>query len=65
MDNGTIQLWERQTGKSLMILQSERPYERMNISEVSGITEAQKTSLKILGAIDEEDTKKLPSISLA
>ncbi len=50
---GAIMLWERQTGKHLVTLQSERPYERMNISGVTGITEAQITSLTNLGAIEE------------
>ena len=52
MDDGTIMLWERQTGKCLMTLRGERPYERMNITNVTGVTEAQKASLKILGAIE-------------
>jgi len=54
-EEGTLQIWEIQTGEPLMTLQSERPYERMNISGVTGITEAQKASLKTLGAIEEED----------
>src|SRR5207302_4629149 len=53
-DEGTIMLWEQQTGQCLLTLQSERPYERMNISGVTGITEAQKASLKALGAIEGE-----------
>ena len=52
-DEGTLQIWEPQTGKHLMTLQSERPYERMNISGVTGITAAQKASLKALGAVEE------------
>ena len=54
MDDGTIMLWERQTGKCLMTLRGERPYERMNITDVTGVTEAQKASLKTLGAIEIE-----------
>src|SRR5262249_44470992 len=52
-DEGTILLWEQQTGECLMTLRSDRPYERMHISGVRGITEAQKNSLKALGAIEE------------
>ena len=55
---GTILLWERQTSKCLMTLRSDRPYERMNISGVKGITEAQKVTLKALGAVEEEDGTK-------
>jgi hypothetical protein len=35
----------------LKILKNERPYEGMNITGVVGITEAQKSVLKALGAI--------------
>jgi len=51
-DDGTIIVWETQTGTSLQTLRSERPYERMNIRGVKGMTEAQKASLKALGAIE-------------
>lgn len=48
----TIRIWEMQTGNCLHVLRSDRPYEGMNINGVIGITEAQKTSLKGLGAIE-------------
>jgi WD40 repeat protein/transcriptional regulator with XRE-family HTH domain len=51
-DDGTIIVSDTQTGTSLQTLRSERPYERMNIHGVKGITEAQKASLKALGAIE-------------
>jgi WD40 repeat protein len=49
-ENGTVQIWEVATGKKLRILQSERPYERMDITGVLGLTETQKASLRALGA---------------
>jgi WD40 repeat protein len=52
-DEGTILLWERQTERCLMTLRSGGPYERMNITGVTGVTEAQKASLKALGAFEE------------
>jgi WD40 repeat protein/transcriptional regulator with XRE-family HTH domain len=52
-DEGSIWLWQRQTGKCLMTLRSDRPYERMNISGATGISEVQRTSLKILGAVEQ------------
>src|SRR6266516_4963647 len=52
-DDGTCRLWNIQTGVCKWILKSERPYDRMNITEVKGLTEAQKTTLRILGAIEE------------
>jgi predicted DNA-binding transcriptional regulator AlpA len=62
-DEGTILLWERHTGKCLMTLRSDRPYERMNITGVTGITEAQKGSLITLGAIDEEESMSLENMA--
>jgi hypothetical protein len=51
--DGTIKFWDVQTGKCLQTLRSERPYERMNIIGVRGLTEAQKVALRALGAINE------------
>ena len=46
----TIRLWEVETGKCLQILQLDRLYEGMNIIGVKGLTSAQKSTLKALGA---------------
>ena len=51
-DDSTIRFWDIQTGECLQVLRSDRPYEGMNITGVMGITEAQKTALKSLGAIE-------------
>ena len=48
----TIRLWRVATGECLMTLRASRPYEHMNITDVQGLTEAQKESLKVLGAIE-------------
>ena len=48
----TIKLWDAETGICLSTLKNERPYERMNIRGVVGITEGQKATLKALGAIE-------------
>jgi WD40 repeat protein len=50
--DATIKLWDVQTGECLKTLQPERPYERMNITGATGLTNAQKTTLKALGAIE-------------
>lgn len=50
-DDQTIRFWDIETGECLKILKNERPYEGMNITGVVGITEAQKSALKALGAI--------------
>ena len=54
-EDGTIKLWNIRTGECLKTLQPDRPYERMNITGVTGLTEAQKASLKALGAVDLTD----------
>jgi WD40 repeat protein len=53
--DSTIRLWNSQTGECLKILAIDRPYERMDITSVSGLTEAQKMMLKALGAIEREE----------
>ena len=50
-EDETIKLWDVQTGDCLATLRPERPYERMNITGVRGLTEAQKASLLALGAV--------------
>ncbi|MBD2122585.1 NB-ARC domain-containing protein [Trichocoleus sp. FACHB-262] len=47
----TMKCWDLETGTCLNTLQPPRPYEGMNITEVKGLTEAQKTTLIALGAI--------------
>ncbi|NJL10061.1 MAG: NACHT domain-containing protein [Calothrix sp. SM1_7_51] len=44
----TIKLWDIKTGENIQTLRAERPYEGMNITNVTGLTEAQKVSLKAL-----------------
>jgi hypothetical protein len=56
-DDGTIKLWDVQKGTCLKTLRSDRPYEGMNITGVTGLTDAQKASLSALGAIEEEEHK--------
>jgi WD40 repeat protein len=55
--DATIKLWDVQTGECLKTLRPDRPYERMNITGVSGLTEAQIAALKTLGAIEREATE--------
>ena len=51
-DDGGIKLWDSQTFQCLRTFIGERPYERMNISNARGLTDAQKAALKALGAIE-------------
>ena len=49
--NGTIKLWDVNRGECRKILRAKRPYEGMNITGVTGITEAQQAAIIALGAI--------------
>ncbi|NEZ61822.1 NACHT domain-containing protein [Leptolyngbyaceae cyanobacterium CCMR0082] len=49
----TIRLWTVATGECLKTLMVPRPYENMNITDVQGLTAAQKESLKALGAVEK------------
>jgi transcriptional regulator with XRE-family HTH domain len=51
-DGGTIKLWNAQANDCLKTLTGERPYEGMNITASHGLTEAQKASLRELGAVE-------------
>ena len=48
----TVRLWDAKTGECLKILKAPGLYEGMNITGVTGLTEAQKDTLKALGAIE-------------
>jgi WD40 repeat protein len=47
----TIKVWDVKSGKCLKTLVN-KPYEGMNITGVTGLTEAEKTTLKTLGAVE-------------
>ena len=46
------QLWDIQSGEHLRTLRRDRPYERLDITGIRGLTEAQKATLRALGAIE-------------
>jgi WD40 repeat protein len=51
-DDGAIMLWDLRSGAYLRTLRRDRPYERMDITGLTGITTAQHASLIGLGALD-------------
>ncbi|MBM0743887.1 hypothetical protein JOY44_20060 [Phormidium sp. CLA17] len=51
-EDETIRLWNAETGDCAGILRSPRPYEAMNIAGVTGLTVAQLSTLKTLGAVE-------------
>jgi WD40 repeat protein len=51
--DGTVRLWEANTGTSLRILRPERRYEHLDITGLTGITAAQRAALLASGAIEQ------------
>jgi WD40 repeat protein len=51
-DDGAITLWNLHSGEHLQTLRRDRPYERLDITGIRGVTEAQKASLRALGAVE-------------
>src|SRR5450755_2886362 len=52
-DDGAIVLWDMHRSEPLQTLRRDRPYERLNITGIKGLSEAQKASLHALGAFEE------------
>ncbi|MDQ2885369.1 MAG: NB-ARC domain-containing protein [Chloroflexota bacterium] len=52
-DDNIIQVWHLQSGELLHTLRRDRLYERLNITGIRGLSEAQKTTLRALGAFEE------------
>ncbi|MDQ2995838.1 MAG: hypothetical protein M3R61_02100 [Chloroflexota bacterium] len=57
--DGTIRLWDVETGVCLYTLRAPGPYAGMNIANATGISDAQKTALKALGAVVEEPGERV------
>jgi WD40 repeat protein/DNA-binding XRE family transcriptional regulator len=52
-DDGAIRLWDLESGEPLHTLRRDRLYERLDITGIQGLTEAQKASLRALGAFEQ------------
>ncbi len=53
-DDGAIVLWDLESGEQFQTLRQDRPYERLDITGIRGLTQAQKASLRALGAVEDE-----------
>ena len=53
-DDGAIHIWELERGEHLHTLRRDRPYERLDITGIRGLTEAQKATLRALGAVEDK-----------
>jgi WD40 repeat protein/transcriptional regulator with XRE-family HTH domain len=54
-DDGTVRLWAPSTGACLRVLRDDRRYERVDITGLTGVTEAQRQVLLALGATERSD----------
>jgi WD40 repeat protein len=52
-NDGAIRLWDLNSGEPLQTLRRDRLYERLNITDIRNLTEAQQASLRALGAVEE------------
>ena len=50
--DGTVRLWEASSGALLRTLRDDRSYERMDITGLTGVIEAQRAALLALGALE-------------
>src|SRR2546426_4236607 len=53
-DDGAIVLWDLERGEQLQTLRRDRPYERLNITGIRGLTQAQKATLRAFGAVEDQ-----------
>jgi WD40 repeat protein len=51
--DGTVKLWAAEGGACLRTLRADRRYERLDITDLTGVTQAQRAALLALGAIEQ------------
>ena len=54
--DGTVRVWEARSGALRQTLRADRPYERLDITGLTGLTDAQHDALLVLGAVDRAGT---------
>ena len=52
-DDGAIHLWDLEGGEHLRTLRRDRPYERLTITGIRGLTQAELATLRAWGAIEK------------
>ncbi len=53
-EDGAIHIWQLESGEHVDTLRRDRPYERLNITGIKGLTEAQMLTLKMIGAVEQK-----------
>jgi WD40 repeat protein/transcriptional regulator with XRE-family HTH domain len=62
-EDGAIRLWDLESGEHLQTLRRDRPYERLDIRGIRGLSDAQKASLRALGAFENMSVgRELPAL---
>jgi WD40 repeat protein/transcriptional regulator with XRE-family HTH domain len=64
-NDGTIRLWDLESGHALGTLRRDRPYERLDITGIQGLTQAEIATLRALGAVEDEADEQSSSSSQA
>lgn len=50
--DGTVRFWDVGTGECVQIVRVDGPYAGMNITDTTGLTQAQRAALRALGAVE-------------
>jgi WD40 repeat protein len=50
--DGDVRLWDASTGTCIRTIQAERRYERLDVTGLTGVTDAQRKALLALGAVE-------------
>ncbi len=56
-DDGAIQIWQMESGEHVETLRRDRPYERLDITGIKGLADAQKLTLKMMGAVEQTSNR--------
>jgi len=56
-DDGMVRLWDPKTGQCLRAFRSDRHYQRLDITGLTGVTDAQRAALLALGAIEQAPSR--------
>ena len=59
-DDGAIVVWDMHNGEQIQMLRRDRPYERLDITGIKGLSDAQKASLRALGAVERPADTAMP-----
>ncbi len=62
-DDNAIKVWDLQSAELLRTLRPDRPYERLTITGIRGLTEAQKATLRALGAVEDAPSAVLGDVT--